>query len=167
MLIDWRDVLLTLAEITIAIIGFSGIVGALGRDESRSRSSDEYVLFRWMLDYSLAALLNALIPFLVFATGVGESMGWRISSIVWLVGWIVYSILARAYLGEMYKRSTPLDRSFHVGDYLVVAVVVLNAVGWPFAPGFLPYFIAVLWFIGGAIVGFVRLIGLQWRAIGS
>jgi hypothetical protein len=29
MSIDWGDVLHTLAEITIAIIGFSGIIGAL------------------------------------------------------------------------------------------------------------------------------------------
>ena len=116
-----------------------------------------------MLDYSLAALSNAVIPFLVFAAGADGSLGWRISSIVWLAVWIAYSIAATAYLREMYKRSAPLDRFFHLGDYVVVVLIALNAIGWPFEPGFLPYFIAVLWFIAGAIVGFVRLIALQWK----
>ena len=52
MLIDWRDLLLALAEIAIAITGFSGIIGVLGARGRMGRASAEFFKLRWMLDYS-------------------------------------------------------------------------------------------------------------------
>ena len=47
LLIDWRDLLLTLAEVAIAITGFSGIIGVLGARGRMERASAEFFKLRF------------------------------------------------------------------------------------------------------------------------
>jgi hypothetical protein len=163
MPVDWRDVLLTLAEITIAIVGFSGIVGALDRDVRKDRRSDAYVLFRWMLDYSLGAFVSCLLPFLVFSLAFDQTTGWRISSALSAASFVIWAVSAREFTAEMYKRSSLLDRIFHVGDFVVLALLILNSVGVFFTPGFPAFLVSVLWSVLGAVVGFARLLSAVWE----
>jgi hypothetical protein len=165
-LTDWRDTLLTISEIAIAIIGFTGLIGILVRRQRVELFSEEFLKLRWMLEYGLATLAGALLPFLVFSFGVSEPTGWRISSGVMVGASIAYLVINRGEVlpQVIYSR---LSRFFSLGDLIMLVVLLTNALGVLFEPNSLPYISAVYWGLLGATVGFVRLIALVWTPSGT
>jgi hypothetical protein len=161
-MIQWRDPLLAIAEIAIAITGFSGLIGILARRERLDRSSIEFFRLRWMLEYSLITLGLSLLPFLIFAAGLSEESSWRLSSALAFGGFIFYLPANRAFLSDFLKRATPFERAMAWVDLALMLVLAENAVGLPFDPSALPYLGAVYWNLFGAALGFVRLIALTW-----
>ena len=159
---EWRDVLLAIAEIAIAITGFSGLIGILARRERLERSSIEFFRLRWMLEYSLFALGLSLLPFLVFSAGLSDQSSWRLSSGLAFAGFVFYLPANRAFLSDFVKRATALERVMAWGDLAFILVLAENALGLPFAPNELAYLGAVYWNLFGAALGFVRLIALTW-----
>ena len=74
------DLLQTIAEISIALAGFTGVVAFLGeRARGKWRPVD---LFRFnnLLTCSIAALLLSFAPILIHKLGASESTAWRWSS---------------------------------------------------------------------------------------
>jgi hypothetical protein len=160
--IDWRDLLLTTAEIAITIAGFSGIIGALGIGGRLERVSAEVLRLRWMLDYSLLALSGSLTPFLVFAADFSESTGWRLCSGVSVAAVIGYSVVNRTFIAHLQSRMGAFGRFFLIGDALVVLLLVANTLGLFWSPRAFPYLASILWAVLGAAAGFTRLVAGLW-----
>ncbi len=165
---NWTELLQTLAEVNIAILGFSGIIGAVWTGRSISLNPEHRALFRWMLDYSLIALTACLIPFLVFPFFPETAAGWQSSSVVYVLAMVLYFYLSRNYYRVIYERvrfqeGRYGDFAFVVGDFLLLILLVLNAGGWLFEPGFKAWLLLVMWNMLGAITGFVRLIYATWE----
>ncbi len=59
------EVLLALAQIAVSIIGFSGVVVALGRAERERWSASESLRLRTLVEPSMVVLLGSLLPFLI------------------------------------------------------------------------------------------------------
>ena len=82
---EGSDILQTLAEVAIALAGFTGIFVALRDRSGQPLSGYALVRFRIMLMASLAAVAFALLPFLFFHNGISPSATWSICSAVVLL----------------------------------------------------------------------------------
>jgi hypothetical protein len=160
-LTDWRDTLLTISEIAIAIIGFTGLIGILVRRQRVEMFSEEFFKLRWMLEYGLGTLGCALLPFLVFSFDPSEAAGWRVSSGVAVGVTLTYLLINRREVLPQVAYSR-FSQFFGLGDLVVVLLVLTNALGILFEPTSAPYVTAVYWGLLGATVGFVRLVALVW-----
>ena len=88
-----ENALIVIAEIAIALAGFSSIVIALRRGMDLITSFAYIRLWR-LLETSLATLLFALVPFALHYLGVGESELWRAVS----GGLCTYVVCAQLYM---------------------------------------------------------------------
>jgi hypothetical protein len=121
-----------------------------------------------MLDYSLGALIAALLPFVPAALGVSDASIWRSSSIAALLGIAGYFVIApRSFPTTLSKELSGRRRRVAFllgGDTLMVLLLAENAFGVFHTPSFVPYLVAVFWHLLGAIVGFSGIVTLAWEA---
>jgi hypothetical protein len=60
-----RDLLLTIAEVSVGLAGFSAIVGLLGHRSGRSELKVDALRLQVMLEVSLMVAAGAMVPVLV------------------------------------------------------------------------------------------------------
>jgi hypothetical protein len=159
---DWKDTLLTISEIAIAIIGFTGLIGILARRQRVEMFSEEFFKLRFMLEYGLLTLGSALLPFLVFNFGLSDPTSWRISSGLWVGAGFSYVAVNRGQFFMQMREPGVLKWIFGSGDVIFSLLNLANALGIFFEPSSLPYVSAVYYCLVAATVGFVRLIALVW-----
>jgi hypothetical protein len=90
-----RDLLLTIAEVSVGLAGFSAIVGLLGHRSGRSELKVDALRLQVMLEVSLMVAAGAMVPVLVSLFEFEVWTTWRIAAAVWLafaipsefVGW--------------------------------------------------------------------------------
>ena len=153
------DHLTTIAEVAIALAGFSALIVLLG---GRSGSADpraDAVRLRYMLESSLLVVAFALFPFIPATLGVVPDLVWRISGGAFLIVDIAFWILAYKRNRDLRALLTPSERRFTVFMYLLAGtadllmlVVVLGIAGLA-ASGF--YFAALYLELVGSGVFFV------------
>jgi hypothetical protein len=164
---EWRDTLLTTAEIAITIAGFAGVVGVLARRDRIGRFSIEYFRLRYMLEYSFFALGYSLLPLAVFSVGFSEPAGWRTSSALAAGAYVAYAIANRRFLSEFGTASRGFERASILIDAGATLLLVANVAAFPFVPGAPAYILAVYLHLFGAAAGFFRLIALVWSSSDS
>jgi len=76
---DYQDVLLTLAEIAITLIGFSGIVAVFGNRSVSRWSAEEALQLYALIAPSFTVLVGSFIPILVGTLVADPAVVWRIS----------------------------------------------------------------------------------------
>lgn len=156
-----EGILQTIAELSVAFAGFTGVVVAFGRRPGRGASIDAHA-FVAMLASSLQALLFSMLPFLMAAAGMTEPRLWRVGSACMLVG---LALGASADLRYGWRADRSEWRGFDRGLAFVVPVLglsaigaqllnVLGAVGRPFAA----YLGGLLFFLTFSSGMFVRLL---------
>ena len=163
----YEDALSTLAEVAIAIAGFSGIVSVFGRRSSGHWSPAERSRLFGLLIMSFTALLFCVVPFVLLSIPVSESTCWRSLSLLLAVSHVVFvPIVIRNALGALptprseREVSLVLSGIFITGDFLVIAVLLANA----FALGVVwPYLAAIIWILTQAASLFARLVMVPIR----
>jgi hypothetical protein len=163
---DPQDLLLTTAELAVAFAGFASLVGVFSQRRTGKIDRDVANPLRVMLDYSLITLFSSLGPFLPMISDTKETVVWQLSSALWIGGILIYTFLNRSWLREVY-----VDTYLRPGPRLVVqfldwasAIAMLgNALGVFWTPSFLVYYAVLLWFLGGAAIGFVQVVASTWR----
>jgi hypothetical protein len=157
--VEGRDILQTLAEVAIALAGFTGIFVALRDRSGQPLSGYALVRFRIMLLASLAAVAFALLPFLIFHIGFSPSATWSICSAVVLFFMVPITIhdsrAVRTYSGVMPKldrRAVPLIALLGaaLGISQIANALTLHAFG--------PYLAAPMWFLTFSAFQFGRLL---------
>jgi hypothetical protein len=88
------DALTTLAEVSVAFAGFSGIVTAFRRRSPGEWSDLDRFRFRFMIEFSLATLALSMLPLFLAELGLSESRAWTVASLV--LGGGALSYLARS-----------------------------------------------------------------------
>lgn len=73
------DAFLTLAELAVAIAGFSGIILVFVERPERMRAEDRIRIFQ-LLSVSITSVPLALIPYALALMGLRDALVWRISS---------------------------------------------------------------------------------------
>jgi hypothetical protein len=135
---EHADLLRTIAQISIAFAGFSGVIAAFGR----FHLAPEATVFRvrMMVVAALVTLLYSLLPFLPTALGLSESYSWRISAALMGIGlvavyartWTRLKLLFRAGLLDTQKHAIVV---YSIGAILIVALFAsATAPVAPYAP---------------------------------
>ncbi len=151
-----EGILTALAEVAIAIAGFSGIVVVLDRSDQPWSELDR-ARFTMLLNISLSCVFWSFFPILLHVAELPPASIWFWSSASWLVYMLISlgnRLRHRPGLGDDPSVKAILAFMF-VGLALCVAAQVAN-VGWLRAPW--PHVLAVLQGLLVACIFFVRLL---------
>ena len=139
-----ESILLTQAEVTIAIAGFASVAAALRRPLSVIQRQRIFVI----LATSLLQLFGCLVPLCLLAVGESDSEVWQTVSILYLVFSLALGIgvvyhgrtLSRA---EMVTINLPLTIFVNSLALLLYGLLIVNLAFLP-KPGFALYYLALL-----------------------
>jgi len=152
-----------IAELAVAVLGFSGVVVVLGQRSTDEWSELERIRFRGMITTASIVLALSLLPAPLVSAEMEGSRIWFWSSVagglIALAGPI--SSLAHSRRARLWSNPQVNKVSLVYGfasAYSAPALLFLNASGVLFGPVFTPFLIAVLILFGAAILSFVRLL---------
>ena len=74
------DILLTVAELSVAFAGFATLAGVLGKPRSAEAAYMNASRLRGMLESAVLALVFALIPFVPILFGLEIDLSWRLAA---------------------------------------------------------------------------------------
>ncbi len=100
---EHQDLLVIFAEIAAAFVGFSMIVGALGRQTQHSKLRRKF-----MADVALIGFFvlgGSLLPIVLHANGMNLADIWRVSSLLLLIMWVTGYVM---YLRALHRFQIPL-----------------------------------------------------------
>lgn len=151
-----ESILIVIAEISVALAGFSGIAAAFGRRQQRTWSGDERAKLANLLNHSGIALFASLIP-LIFAQAGGFDAGlWMVCSLLWVffasfgIGFSIRNLRRARREGGL--ETFPFSLAGFVALWLFQ---VGNALIWQMA---WPYFLALTGNLAFAFVQFMSLV---------
>ena len=153
------DVLTVIAEIGVALAGFSGVVVALRQRSVESWSAPDVLRLRFMLYASALTVLFALLPFVPHHLGATPALTWSIPS-------LLLAVVLGFTVGFGFMRNTPARSGlspgwfvFYLSGFVItVAVLIANAVGLLGGPGLGLYLVGLAWFLFYSTTLFVRLV---------
>ncbi len=155
------DALLTISELSIAIVGFAGIVTVLQPAETRQLAQNRFRL-RVMVEFALASLVFSLLPLaLLYGQGSNER-NWSIASAALIIALPAYIIYGRTRQYGI-RGPEPIGlawfRAFvFVGFGLTELAQLLNIAGVVFHRSFTAYFIGLAWLLVISAIMFARII---------
>ena len=155
------DLLLTTAQIGMALAGFAGLVTLLGRPSLRADVRLNEIRFRSMVELSLMLVAFSLLPFVPAELGLAEATWWRVASAAYslcALVFVVHSIRRnRASMGRVLIAGavTTVLLTTCIGQFFVLA---LNAVGAFSGAESGVYFAALFAHFLGASFFFIRLL---------
>ncbi len=154
------DLLLTLAEVSVAFAGFSGVVAVFGRRDPSSWSFSDRYRFLLLVESSLSLLLFCILPFGLSSLHITDQSVWRaMSALV-----VSYLVLSGIFLIFRLRAASPSERSgvpsiatrvFGVGQVLVAILSVYNAV---FIGEFGPFLVALIFILTRSGFLFARML---------
>ncbi len=161
---DVLGALQNLAEVGVAITGFSGIVAVVGYSSAGSWTTADRDGFRALVVWSLGAAFLAYVPVVLSSLGPHVSMPWRLSNGVSAVfhGYILLGSF-RGYRAHPEIRTRYHFSLFSIGS-VVLAAEIAAALGPLASVAPSVYLIAVLWFLFIAASCFLHLVD---RSFGS
>jgi|SRR4026209_2539637 hypothetical protein len=80
MTMSGDDVLLTIAELSVAFAGFSGVVAVFGQRAAGRWSDEDFVRLLFLISSSLVVVFLALLPFFLRLLHCPDAVAWGISS---------------------------------------------------------------------------------------
>jgi hypothetical protein len=155
-----------LAELAVGVLGFSGIVAAIGRRASGELGPLDQRRFGAMVLIAALVVVLALLPFPLHYAGLREVQLWSWSSGIAALLSIPIAAWINAYGpggGPIQLYRNPEVSNAALSFALLAAfgsplILLLNTVGIVFAGTFTPYLVAVLLNFLSALMNFVRLL---------
>jgi hypothetical protein len=155
-----------LAELAIAVLGFSGVVAVLGRRASGDWTDVDRLRFGAMVRIAALVLVLSLLPSPFRSAGLSESSLWAWCSgigtaLCVLLVVLNYEARKRVHLPFGWSDST-ISKAALI--YVLVAVIVaplllgLNAIGVAFERDPTAYLVALLLLFVASVVYFLRLL---------
>ncbi|MFQ5515565.1 MAG: hypothetical protein ACE5FG_14205 [Myxococcota bacterium] len=123
-MVDESDVLHTLAEVSVAFAGFSGVVAVFGRRDPTTWSFADRLRFTTLIESSLIALLFCVLPSCLFALHLSEEAAWRTLS-----GLFAAYLVFRGVHGPRRIRAASSPETAEVSRGAVVIVLFLDGGG--------------------------------------
>ena len=161
---EGSEYLYTIAEVSIAVVGFSAVVVVFRRRSGDALSQVELKLISFMIERGFAALFLSLLPVLLSYLGLSAAGVWGLSSGV-LATYLVIALIRTA----SFRRKIPAEAEAElpsrgvssilvVSISLVIASQVLNAVGVVLEQGVGWYLLGVTSVLGLAAIIFSTII---------
>lgn len=159
-----QDILLTFAEVSVALAGFIGITAAFRRRES-TWSAQDISSVRFVLEVSFTALFLSVLPAILVNLSVSEPIAWRAAGVIMaatLLALFVYQHLRRARLAREHGPQRSLTvRPVLISLYLVITfgIAVCSALGLVVTGA---YLVGVTMLLVSATIEFLAFVaGLQ------
>jgi len=151
-----EDVLTNFAELSVALLGFSGIVSIFNARGGWTPDGRFWAVLR----LGLAALGFSLLPLPFLAAGLSTEVVWSLTSAVFATyGFIYvgYSLRVAPKSDTTGSFNRPLFGLFMASSACAACLLAFNVFG---ARAFWPYLAALAWFVFHPAVLFVRLLRL-------
>jgi hypothetical protein len=156
------EVFLTIAKISVAFAGFSGMVTALRKRSNDKWNRGDILRFWQMIEVSLSALIFSLLPFVFYYAKLSSAAIW--ASCSFLLAFVQSIQLGRA--GYRTFRAARNDQTislrftttFLFVGIIIVVLQLMNTVGIGFYRSVSPYLIGLFWQLSLACVLFWRLL---------
>ncbi len=164
------ELLLTIANVSVAFAGFTGIVAVFGRRADGEWRRGDILRFWQMIEISLLTLIFSLVPFVFHHMGLEETTVWAASSGMLALASAIQ--MARAAIGTLWafgsdpSLSLVFSGGFVLIGVIVILVLIANAYGFIFRQEAAPYVVAIFWEMCLASILFWRLLkcsGIPYR----
>ena len=123
-----NELLLTIAEVSLAFAGLVGIAGLFGSQSRPDLFRAQFFLVIAMVGYALIAALFAFLPFVIAALGASASTAFRICSFILALsisGWTAYGYSRARQLRKSGNSPPHGVAEFMAGTLLLVAIALL------------------------------------------
>ena len=157
-----NDALLTLAEFSIALAGFTGVVVVFGSRPGGWHPMDRYrvSIILWC---SIGPAFLSLLPIGFGMFGLQGSALWRLCSLLFVLWGVGAARAAFLYFRQLDADSRSLQSDFmfwfnRSGIALALVVQALNSLGIWFGPGPGPYFLGLVFILFIASYVFARMV---------
>ncbi len=141
---DPQDALTTVAEIAIAIAGFSGIAAVLGRRRVGEWAPADVFRLRLLLRISFAVVLFCFLPIVLSSASVAPKLTWAVSSGAWLAYFctdLAFGIRSARRMANL--ADEPIERRYAaLMGSLAVGIITIHALNvtlirevWPYLAG--------------------------------
>jgi hypothetical protein len=156
------DALFTIAELSVALAGFSGVVIGIRSTRPDAPSRQDTIGIVHILTSSGAAMVFSLLPSALHAAGLGETLAWNTTSVI--LGVTVFAVSAGWGLSA--RRSAPryprIFWSFIASGIALGAALLVTAAGLVGYRGtLLP--LTLLWLLLVSFVQFVTFLAVAWN----
>ncbi len=159
---EGADILLLIAEISVAFAGFAGIVTVIGRRAEGDWSEADCSRFWQMIEVSMLALLFSVLPFGFYYGKCPDACTWGTCSLLLAIAGGVQMTRSARHTLKALRSDQSVSVSFTV-TYVatgaaVLVVQVMNVIGVVFQHTLGAYLLGVLWQLFLACVLFWRLL---------
>ena len=154
------SVLFTLAEIAVALAGFSAIVGVLRSQKGTTAVLANAIRLQVMMESCFMVAVVALVPALLEKFEMGPELLWRAASAVFLCFAIPFEFIASRRTKNMPKMTVTrfninsINWSLSIGADLIMFAVLINVVGGHAEALFLVALVMILVLSGNLFVQF-------------
>ena len=156
------DELLTIAEISVGIAGFSGVVAAfLQREQLHQLDQARFIN---LFVVAFATLFLAFVPISFSHAGFTGMALWRWSSAAMLVAWLLNSGITIFFVYPVIRQYIPgrarriPSAAVAVPSILNLFAQILNLAGWFWEPGFLVFLLGLFVYLYTAAALFVYIV---------
>jgi hypothetical protein len=161
--VEFEKVFIALAEIGVAIAGFSGVVAVFGARSEGQWTPDDRLRLAFLLACSMTVVFFSLLPFPMTALHVPATVVWRVASgllAVWLIlaDILAFRSVARARHRFQLETRPWLKWLVRIGDAAAVSVLLDNVI-WMAEAGLLLF--ALLWLLLQSVIMFTELLGFS------
>ena len=125
----------TLAQIGITFSGFAALLMALRQMRGSDLTKFQLWVTRAYVQSGLVTAMNAMLSPLLYGLGLSLDMTWQVASAFVAVQSLVLIGLVPKQWREATMRPMDTRVKAHIGlGVLINAVLLMNAIGWPFQP---------------------------------
>jgi hypothetical protein len=161
---EHAGILQSLAELSVGVLGFSGVVAVLGRRSAGEWTVVDRVRFFAMVRLTVSVLVLAVLPFPFHSAGLTDALTWAwcssIAALVVVLNFVVAyfdgGLSRAAYVGPATSKGA-IVYTF-TSPIAALILFVMNATGIGLERSFTPYLVGILLVFGAPIVLFVRLL---------
>jgi len=133
--LDTQSILTTVAEVSIALAGFTGVVAVLGNRRNHDWSPEERLQLRTLVETSLTAMFASFVPAVLFLALDSEPAVWRSAN-------LFLGALHLANLVAFLRRTTDAKPTASQRGLLVIGIAMILA-HFLTATGLIPWYVLI------------------------
>ena len=141
---DPQAILTTIAEVAVALAGFTGVVAVLGNRRDQKWTPEERLQLRTLVETSLTAMFLSFAPSVLSLTMTSDTAVWRLAN--FLLGTIHLASISSFLVRTKVAKPTAGQLALLVTGFSAILAHFLAAAG------LLPWFVAVF------ILGLLQLV---------
>ena len=152
-----NEILILLAEVSVAVAGFAGIVGAIAKPAGDTERAD----LKALVAGAVGVLFFSLLPLVIALLPIANEAFWRLMAaclavyVVWYywANWGDFRVL----------KTSPRWVIVVTGDLLMLLVLLATVAGAEIAEGSVVYLGSLLWILSQTLVFFALAMASLWQ----